>query len=137
MRAAAWTNTPSLQSCPNHHFRGHFGSSGTGVPWLLLRLNERCSTFTILWLGVKEMEMSMTCLVVLLVVLDTCFLWKLVFGMHEGHVATITNVGHFQNDDLLKSVVHAGLVGHRRRRIPRRSHLMESWLFTSLTVTRG
>ena len=37
--------------------------------------------------------MSMTCFLVLLVVLGTCFLRKYVFDTHEGYVAVITIVG--------------------------------------------
>ena len=37
--------------------------------------------------------MSMTCLMVLLVVLGTCFLRKYVFDTHEEFVAVITIVG--------------------------------------------
>ena len=37
--------------------------------------------------------MSMTCLMVLLVVLGTCFLRKCVFDAYEGYVAVITIVG--------------------------------------------
>ena len=37
--------------------------------------------------------MSMTCLMVLLVVLGTCFLRKYVFDAYEGYVAEITIVG--------------------------------------------
>ena len=37
--------------------------------------------------------MTMTCLMVLLVVLGTCFLWKYVFDAYEGYVAVITIVG--------------------------------------------
>ena len=37
--------------------------------------------------------MTMTCLMVLLVVLGTCFLRKYVFDAYEGYVAVITIVG--------------------------------------------
>ena len=37
--------------------------------------------------------MSMTCLMVLLVALGTCFLRKYVFDAYEGYVAVITIVG--------------------------------------------
>ena len=42
---------------------------------------------------VEELKMSMTCLMVLLVVLGTCFLRKYVFDAYEGYVAVITIVG--------------------------------------------
>ena len=64
--------------------------------------------------------MTMTCLMVLLVVLGTCFLRKYVFDTYEG--------------------VHCRNYHHwvfLRWRIPRRNHLMENWLFTSWTVLRG
>ena len=43
--------------------------------------------------GVEELKMSMTCLMVLLVVLGTCFLRSYVFDTNEGYVAVITIVG--------------------------------------------
>ena len=42
--------------------------------------------------GVEEIKMSMTCLMVLLVLLGTCFLRKYVFDTHEEYVAVITIV---------------------------------------------
>ena len=47
--------------------------------------------------------MSMTCLMVLLVVLGTCFLRKYVFDAYEGYVAVITIVG-FPDDRKYRDV---------------------------------
>ena len=69
---------------------------------------------------VEELKMSMTCLMVFLVVLGTCFLRKYVFGTYEGYVAVITIVGFSQ-----------------RWKIPRRNHLMEYWLFQFLASNKG
>ena len=52
----------------------------------------------------------MKCLMVLLVVMGTCFPWKYVLGIHEEYVAVITLVGPFQNADLLRLDVRAGSV---------------------------
>ena len=64
--------------------------------------------------------MSMTCLMVLLVALGTCFLRKYVFDAYEG--VRCRNY-------------------HRRvsqqRRTPRRNHLMEDWLFHFLASYQG
>ena len=56
------------------------------------------------------MEMSMTCLMVLLVVMGACILWKYVLVKHEGYVAVMTIVGLFQQADLSELVVHDGFV---------------------------
>ena len=56
--------------------------------------------------------MSMTCLMVLLVVLGTCFLRKYVFDTHEGVRCRNYHRGTSQ-----------------RWKIPRRNHLMENLLF--------
>ena len=56
--------------------------------------------------------MSMTCLMVLLVVLGTCFLRKYVFDAYEG--VRCRNYHRWVS---------------LRWRIPRRNHLMEDWLF--------
>ena len=56
--------------------------------------------------------MSMTCLMVLLVVLGTCFLRKYVFDAYE---------------EVRCRNYHRGLT--QRWKIPRRNHLMENWLF--------
>ena len=65
--------------------------------------------------------MSMTCLMVLLVVLGTCFLRKYVFDAYEG--VRCRNY-------------YRGL--SQRWKIPRRSHLMENWLFSlPCQVQRG
>ena len=47
--------------------------------------------------------MSMTCLMVLLVALGTCFLRKYVFDAYEGYVAVITIVG-FPNEGEYRDV---------------------------------
>ena len=47
--------------------------------------------------------MSMTCLMVLLVVLGTCFHRKNVFDTYEGYVVVITIVG-FPNDGKYRDV---------------------------------
>ena len=86
--------------------------------------------------GVEEMEMSMTCLMVLLVVLGTCFLRKHVFDTHEEVRCRDFHRGPFSGRRPDK-ICLARWIGHRRWRIPRRSQKMESWLFTSLPVTRG
>ena len=53
----------------------------------------------------------MTCFMVLLVVMSSCFLWKYVLGVHEEYVAVITIVGPFsERRSLKKLVVRAGLV---------------------------
>ena len=64
--------------------------------------------------------MSMTCLMVLLVVLGTCFLRKYVFDTHE--VVRCRNY-------------HRGT--YQRWKIPRRNHLMEYWLFHFLAIYKG
>ena len=56
--------------------------------------------------------MTMTCLMVLLVVLGTCFLRKYVFDAYEG----------------VRCRNYHRRVSQRRR-IPRRNHLMVDWLF--------
>ena len=60
----------------------------------------------------RNSKMSMTCLMVLLVVLGTCFFGKYVFDACEG--VRCRNY-------------HRGL--SQRWRIPRRNHLMGDWLF--------
>ena len=64
--------------------------------------------------------MSMTCLMVLLVALGTCFLRKYVFDAYEG--VRCRNY-------------HRGV--SQRWRIPRRNHLMENWLFHFLAKYKG
>ena len=64
--------------------------------------------------------MSMTCLMALLVVLGTCFLRKYVFDAYEG--VRCRNYCR-------------GL--SPRWKIPRRNHLMESWLFHFLAKYKG
>ena len=64
--------------------------------------------------------MSMTCLMVLLVALGTCFLWKYVFDAYEG--VRCRNY-------------HRGL--SQRWRIPRRNHFMGNWLFHFLASYKG
>ena len=64
--------------------------------------------------------MSMTCLMVLLVALGTCFLRKYVFDSYDG--ARCPN--H-----------HRGV--SQRWRIPRRNHLMKDWLFHFLARYKG
>ena len=70
--------------------------------------------------GVEEIKMSMTCLMVLLVALGTCFLWKYAFDAHEG----------------VRCRNYHRRVSQRWR-IPRRSHLMEDWLFHFLAKYKG
>ena len=64
--------------------------------------------------------MTMTCLMVLLVALGTCFLRKYVFDAHEG--VRCRNY-------------HRGV--SQRWRIPRRNHLMGDWLFHFLAKYQG
>ena len=65
--------------------------------------------------------MSMTCLMVLMVVLGTCFLRKYVFDAHEG--VRCRNYHRWVS---------------LRWRIPRRNHLMgDCFFFTSLPVIKG
>ena len=64
--------------------------------------------------------MSMTCLMVLLVVLGTCFLRKYVFDVYEG----VRCRNYYRGVS-------------RRWKIPRRSHLMENWLFHFLAKYQG
>ena len=64
--------------------------------------------------------MSMTCLMVLLVVLGTCFLRKYVFDAYEG--VRCRNYHRWVS---------------LRWRIPRRNHLMEDWLFHFLGIVLG
>ena len=64
--------------------------------------------------------MTMTCLMVLLVVLGTCFLRKYVFDAYEGV--------RYRN-------YHRGV--SLRWRIPRRNHLMGDWLFHFLASYQG
>ena len=64
--------------------------------------------------------MSMTCLMVLLVALGTCFLRKYVFDAYEG----------------VRCRNHHRRVSQRRR-IPRRYHLMGDWLFHFLASYQG
>ena len=64
--------------------------------------------------------MFMTCLMVLLVVLGTCFLRKYVFDTHEGVRCRNYHRGTSQ-----------------RWKIPRRSHLMGNWLFQFLASKKG
>ena len=85
---------------------------------------------------VEEMEMSMTCLMVLLVVLGTCFLRKYVFDTHEGVRCRDYHRGPVQDADPIH-IGRARWIGHRRWRVPRRSHLMESWLFHFLACIKG
>ena len=70
--------------------------------------------------GVEEIKMSMTCLMVLLVVLGTCFLRKYVFDAYEG--VRCRNYHRWVS---------------LRWRIPRRNHLMEDWLFHFLDSSQG
>ena len=56
------------------------------------------------------MEISMTCLMALLVVMIACFLWKCAFTAHEVYVAVITIVGPSLNADLAHKFVRDGLV---------------------------
>ena len=63
--------------------------------------------------------MSMTCLMVFLVVLGTCFLRKYAFDVYEG----------------VRCRNYHRRVSQRWR-IPRRNHLMGDWLFTSLPVIK-
>ena len=64
--------------------------------------------------------MTMTCLMVLLVALGTCFLRKYVFDAYEGIRCRDYHRRVFQ-----------------RWRIPRRNHLMEDWLFHFLAKCKG
>ena len=64
--------------------------------------------------------MSMTCLMVLLVVLGTCFLRKYVFDAYEG--VRCRNYHRWAS---------------LQWRIPRRNHLMEDWLFHFLASYQG
>ena len=64
--------------------------------------------------------MTMTCLMVLLVVLGTCFLRKYVFDTYEGVRCRIYHCW-------------ASL----QWKIPRRNHLMEDWLFHFLDSFHG
>ena len=64
--------------------------------------------------------MTMTCLMVLLVVLGTCFLRKYVFDAHEGVRCRNYHCWAFL-----------------QWRIPRRNHLMEDWLFHFLGSFQG
>ena len=64
--------------------------------------------------------MSMTCLMVLLVVLGTCFRRKYVFDTYEGVRCRNFHRGTYQ-----------------RWKIPRRNHLMENWLFHFLASYKG
>ena len=64
--------------------------------------------------------MSMTCLMVLLVVLGTCFLRKYVFDTHE---------------EVRCRNYHRGT--YQRWTIPRRNHLMVNGLFHSLANKKG
>ena len=64
--------------------------------------------------------MTMTCLMVLLVVLGTCFLRKYVFDAYEG--VRCRNYHRWVS---------------LRRRIPRRNHLMGDWLFHFLASYQG
>ena len=64
--------------------------------------------------------MSMTCLMVFLVALGTCFLRKYVFDAYEG--VRCRNY-------------HRGV--SQRWRIPRPNHLMEDWLFHFLAKYKG
>ena len=70
--------------------------------------------------GVEEIKMTMTCLMVLLVVLGTCFLRKYVFDAYEGV--------RCRNYHCWASL---------QWRIPRRNHLMENWLFHFLGNFHG
>ena len=69
---------------------------------------------------VEEIKMPMTCLMVLLVVLGTCFLRKYVFDTHEGVRCRSYHRGTYQ-----------------RWKIPRCNHLMGNWLVHFLPVKRG
>ena len=62
--------------------------------------------------GVEEIKMTMTCLMVLLVALGTCFPRKYVFDAYEG----VRCRNHHRRVSL-------------QWRIPRRNHLMGDWLF--------
>ena len=64
--------------------------------------------------------MSMTCLMVLLVVLGKCFLWRYAFDTYEG--VRCRNY-------------HRRL--SQRWKIPRRNHLMRYWLFHFLDIYKG
>ena len=64
--------------------------------------------------------MSMTCLMVLLVALGTCFLRKYVFDAYEG----------------VRCRNYHRRVSQRRR-VPRRNHLMEDWLFHFFASYQG
>ena len=64
--------------------------------------------------------MTMTCLMVLLVVLGTCFLRKYVFDAYEG--VRCRNYHRWVS---------------LRWRIPRRNHLMGDWLFHFLASYQG
>ena len=70
--------------------------------------------------GVEEIKMTMTCLMVLLVVLGTCFLRKYVFDAYEGV--------RCRNYHCWASL---------QWRIPRRNHLMGDWLFHFLDSFQG
>ena len=70
--------------------------------------------------GVAELKMSMTCLMVLLVALGTCFLRKYVFDAYEGVRCRNYHRGTSQ-----------------RWKILRRNHLMENWLFHFLASFKG
>ena len=82
------------------------------------------------------MEMSMTSSMVLLVVLGACFLWMYVFDTHEGVRCRNYHGGAFSERRLLQ-IGRARWIGHRRRRIPRRSRLMRSWVFHFLASDKG
>ena len=64
--------------------------------------------------------MSMTCLMVLLIVLGTCFLRKYVFDTHEAVRCRNYHRGTYQ-----------------RWKIPRRNHLMVNWLFHFFVSKKG
>ena len=70
--------------------------------------------------GVEELKMFMTCLIVLLVVLGTCFLRKYVFDTYE---------------EVRCRNYHRGL--SQRWKISRRNHLMENVLFHFLDIYKG
>ena len=66
----------------------------------------------------------------------TCLLRKYVFDAHEEVRCSNYHCGPF-SERRPYTIGRAGWIGHRLCRIPRRNHLMESWLFHFLASLKG
>ena len=115
-----------IASCPRAGFTGFALPSGVQG----LAEPNSCVSWEM------EMAMTLTCLMVLLVVMGACFLLNHAFIIHEG-VRCLTDYRVPSPECRHSSRSRARWIGHRRWRSPRRNHPPGTWLFHFLAQDQG